>query len=347
MSRIYLITGACGHLGSALCTMLTESGNKVKALALQGEDTSYINSLGVDIVYGDVTEINSLHDFFDNKEEETILIHCAGIVDITDKIYEKLKNVNVNGTKNIVEMALKYSISKMIYVSSVHAIPEAPKGKVIYEVTEFNPEKVNGAYAKTKAEATSYVLDAVKNKNLPAVVVHPSGIVGPYCGGSNHLIQLIKNYINGKQSIVVKGGYDFVDVRDVALGILAAIEKGKTGECFILSGKYYTVKNLLENLKDITNGKKVRTVPMWIAKAVIPAMLYSAKKKKTKPLFTKYSLETLVSNGTFSHQKATKELNYHPRNIIDTLKDTVNWLIKKGEVVYKKRCLKKKAQSFQ
>lgn len=345
MSNLYLITGACGHLGSALCTLLINSGKKVKALALESDDITYIHSLGAEVTIGDVCKIETLESFFNNTEE-AILIHCAGIVDITDTIYEKLKDVNVNGTRNIIEMALKKSVSKMIYVSSVHAIPEASEGKLITETNHFNPDDVIGAYAKTKAEATQLVLDNIKNNNLPAIIVHPSGIIGPYSGKSNHLIQLIKNYLNGKLSYCVKGGYDFVDVRDVAAGIVAALEYGKTGECYILSGKYCTIKNLLEDLKNLFGGKKVKTVPMWLAKLFIPAMSLKAKRKKMKPLYTDYSLKTLLSNGNFSHKKASDELNYHPRNLISTLTDTVNWLIKKGEILTKKSCLKNKAVSY-
>ena len=95
-----------------------------------------------------------------------------------------------------------------------------------------------GPYAKTKAEATQAVLEAVK-QGLNAVVVHPSGIIGPYDNGNNHIVKLAKDYISGKLLAGVIGGYDFVDVRDVAKGCIAAVDKGEVGECYILSNRFY------------------------------------------------------------------------------------------------------------
>ena len=115
-------------------------------------------------------------------------------------------------------------MEKLVYVSSVPAIPETGQPTLQTEISEFSPETVAGGHAKAKAEATQAVLDAAAN-GLPAVVVHPSGIIRPYGEGRNHLVQMIRDFVEGRLPACVKGGYDLVDVRDVAAGCITAAEQ--------------------------------------------------------------------------------------------------------------------------
>lgn len=332
MKQIYLVTGANGHLGSAVCTALRARQDEVRALVLPGENTGYLRSLGAEIFEGDVTKPEELEAFFRVPEDTSaVVIHAAGIVDIACKRSPLMEKVNVEGTRNVLDACRKHAVSKLVYVSSVHAIPELPKNRVISEVQSFSPDLVEGAYAKTKAIAAQLVLDAAK-EGLPAVIVHPSGIVGPYLGRANHLVQLVKNYVSGKMSACVKGGYDFVDVRDCAYGCIAAAEYGRPGECYILSNRYYTVRDILRMLREIAGGKPVCMVPTWTAKAFAPLLAFDAKRRGRKPLYTKYSLYTLHANGNFSHNKATSQLGFCPRDIYLTLRDTVAWLLSAGEL---------------
>lgn len=329
MKTIYLVTGANGHLGSAVCAALCERASDVRALVLPGENTDFLQSLGVQIIRGNVCHPDELEAFFDVGERaKRIVIHCAGIVNITNGAAKQMESVNIGGTKNILEMCKKYKVWRLIYVSSVHAIPVPEKGRVIREVREFSPDLVEGDYAKTKAAATALVLDSVK-EGVPAIVVHPSGIVGPYLGAGNHLVQMIKSYITGKLPAIVKGGYDFVDVRDCADGILSAVEFGKVGECYILSGDFYEIREVVDMLREIVAGKRPGTVPLWMAKLAAPILERHALHRGKKPLFTGYSLSTLNVNSRFSHDKAASELGYAPRDLFETLRDTVEWLVKR------------------
>ena len=121
-----------------------------------------------DRYYGDVCDKESIRACFENlNDRQLIIIHCAGIVSIASKFNQAVYDVNVTGTKNIVDLCAEYGVAKLIYVSTVHAIPEKPDGMVITEITEFNPDDVVGLYAKTKAEATAYVLDVYKRQTTP------------------------------------------------------------------------------------------------------------------------------------------------------------------------------------
>ena len=326
MNKIYIITGANGFLGNNIIRKLEQEKNsEIRAFVLKGESIKSLENLKCKIYYGDVTKKESLASVFENTEgKEVFVIHCAGIVYIKSKYNPLVYNVNVNGTKNIIDKVLNIN-AKLVYISSVHAIPESDG--VITETVDFDPNKVEGLYAKTKAEAAKYVMDAVKNKNLNACIIHPSGIIGPNDYGNSHLTELVKEVASGKLFACVKGGYDFVDVRDVADGVINACNKNTKGECYILSNKYITIKELSDIICDCVKRKKINIVlPIWIAKifALFFEIYYNLKKQT--PLFTKYSLYTLSSNANFSNKKAKEKLNFKNRDMIDTIKDTIKWI---------------------
>lgn len=330
MNQLYLITGAAGHLGSTITEKLLKKGKQVKAFVLPGDVISISGALQV--VPGDVRDTSSLEPFFqDVSGSNTVLIHCAGIVSIASKYKQNVYDVNVSGTKNIVEMCRKHGIHKLVYVSSVHAIAEKPNG-IITEADHFNPEEVTGLYAKTKAAASEFVLEAAE-KGLNASIVHPSGIIGPNDLGHGHLTALIIDYCKGALTSIVDGGYDFVDVRDVAEGILACVEKGGAGESYILSNRYFRIRDIIHILHLITGRKDIkRILPQWFVSSMAPLAELYYKIRGQPPLFTAYSLYTLRTGAVFSHEKATRELGYTTRSMEETLTDTVAWLRQHGIV---------------
>lgn len=325
MKRLYIITGAMGHLASTIIQYLRNEDCHIRGLILpseNGEDDRQIT-----YYKGDVSVPETLEAAFTDIEcNEVIVIHAAGIISIEDKISPQLYSVNVKGTRNIIAQCIRHHVKRLVYISSVHAIPEPKEQATISEVTNFSKEAVTGAYAATKAEATQAVLDAVKNNGLDAVVVHPSGIIGPYDIGNNHVVQLIQMYMSGRLPAGVTGGYDFVDVRDVAKGCLEAAEKGKVGSCYILSNRYFTIKELLGYVCRIIGGRKKLCLPIGLARAFVPFFEWIAKVSHSRPLYTKYALYTISSNGHFSHDRATAELGYHPRDMQVTIADTIQFL---------------------
>lgn len=328
---IYIITGANGFLGNNLVRELTKNPNhEVRALVSSLDRADALKGLRCKIFAGDVTKPDSLDKIFDVPQNAKVyVIHCAAIVYIKSKPNPVLHSVNVGGTQNIIDKTLEIG-AKLVYVNSIHAIPELPHGETMTEVDYFDPTKVEGAYAKSKAEAAQLVLDAVKNRGLDACIVHPSGIIGPYDFKTSHLTQLIIDTMNGRLKAGVKGGYDFVDVRDVVAGIIAACTRGKPGECYILSGRYVSVPDLLKMIAVASGRKPIKTyLPLWLAELTAPLSEIYYNIKKQPPLYTKYSLYTLRSNSNFSHAKADRELGYHPRPTEETITDTVKWLMSK------------------
>lgn len=327
MKELYIVTGANGFLGNNVVRKLLEKNVEVRCLVLPEDNGKALEGLNCKIYRGDVTKKETLEEIFNvDSETELYVIHCAAIVYIKSKYNPKVMEVNYSGTKNIVEKVLEKN-AKLVYVSSVHAITEKPNGEKMTEITDFDENKVVGLYAKSKARTAKMVLEEVKTKGLNACIVHPSGIIGPGDYSDTHLTQLILDIANGSLRAFVKGGYDFVDVRDVADGIISSCKNGKKGECYILSNRYVDVKELVDLISKEVGVKKIKTLlPMWIAKFTAPFSEIYYKIRKEPPLYTKYSLYTLTSNSNFSNEKAKRELGYKNRPMKETIRDTVKWL---------------------
>lgn len=331
MQRLFLVTGASGHVGSNIARQLAAQGESVRCLVLPRDRALALQGLNVELAPGDVCDQSSLVPFFAvDQPTELYLIHAAGIVSITREHQQRIYDVNVTGTKNIVELCLAHGVKRLVYVSSVHAIPER-YDQAIVETRSFDAAAVAGLYAKTKAEATKLVQNAGQN-GLDVVVVHPSGVIGPgdFVGG--HCNQMVIDYLNGSLIAGVEGGYDFVDVRDVASGTIAAALVGQSGECYILSNRYFSVRELFDLLAAVSGNPRIRFfLPMWLAKATAPLAEVYYRLRRQPPLFTSYSLTTLTSNTRFSHTKADRALGYQVRTMRETLHDTVVWLREQGK----------------
>ena len=241
----YLVTGATGFLGRAVVEELVRRRAQVYALVLHNDP--YIDLLPKEVHtdIGDVCDKSSLADFFAGADSRTCVIHCAGIVSVASRPGPRLYQVNVGGTWKVLRQCMEHGVGKMLYVSSVHAIPEKPKGCIITEDCEFSPGLVDGDYAKSKATATDLVFDAAE-RGLNASIVFPSGIIGPGDLQGGSFTSMAKSFLAGKLPLAVRGGYDFVDVRDVAAGILACSESGEPGKGYILSGHYVTIRRMLQ-----------------------------------------------------------------------------------------------------
>ncbi len=228
------------------------------------------------------------------------MIHCAGIVSVASRPGEQLYKVNVGGTKNIIDACISHGVGKLLYVSSVHALAEKPKGvEIDAETDAFDPNRLVGDYAKSKAMATHAVLDAAKT-SLDASVVLPSGIIGPGDTAGGSITELLRSFLAGKLPIAVRGGYDFVDVRDVAAGIVSCVEKGVRGKCYILSGHYATIRDILETVGRSTGiNKAVSYLPVALAKLIAPFYELDSIRRKKKLFFTPYAVHVLQSNAFF------------------------------------------------
>ena len=319
-----LVTGATGHIGNVLVRKLIEQGEKVRALIWRGEDTTPLEKLDVETVEGDVLDPESLKPAFKGVEK---VFHLAGIISIMPGQNPLVWRVNVDGTRNVLNAARQAGVRRLVYTSSIHAIHRAQHGKVIDESLPFDPNNPYGAYDRSKAEASLEVQKATAD-GLDAVILCPTGVIGPYDFRGSELGEVIRGAAEARPMFYVEGAYDFVDVRDVADGLIAAAEHGRRGESYILGGNKISVRYMLETVREVT-GKAFASIkiPFSLAEFAARFTPWYYQKTKAKPRFTPYSLEVLQSNADISHAKAARELGYKPRPVIETIADTVRWLL--------------------
>jgi dihydroflavonol-4-reductase len=316
-----LVTGATGHIGNVLVRKLIERGEKVRALLLPGESRAPLEGLKVEALEGDVLDTSSI---FKALQGVRGVFHLAGVISIMPGEIPIVRKVNVEGTRNVLQAARQMRVRKLVYTSSIHAIQRIEEG-VIDEQLPYDPKNPYGEYDRSKAEATLEVQNAAR-AGLEAVIVCPTGVIGPFDFRGSMMGSVIHDAAFAKPTLYVDGAYNFVDVRDVVNGMIAAYDKGKRGESYILSGQKISVRYLLETVREIT-GKHFfqMKVPFNLAEFAARFTPWYYRRSKTTPRFTPYSLEVLQSNCDISHAKATRELGYRPRTLYETITDTVKW----------------------
>ena len=328
-NTIYLVTGATGFLGSTVCRQLIERGESVRAFALPNDKATKFLPKEAEIFTGDLCNANSLEQFFIIPDEmKSIVIHCASMVTLDPDYNQKLMDINVEGTKNIIDKCLQHKeCRKLVYVSSTGAIPELPKNQKIKEVNKFYPDQVIGCYSQSKALATQAVLDAAMEKGLNACIVHPSGILGPGDYAISETTSVIIQILNNDMPAGIQGSFNLCDVRDLAHGCIMAADKGSKGECYILGNEEVTLKELSWMLTKESGCKPLKFyLPLGFANFIAKILEKRAKKNGKKPLITTFSVYNLARNNAFDYSKAVKELGYKTRSYEETIRDEVAWL---------------------
>jgi dihydroflavonol-4-reductase len=323
-----IVTGATGHIGNVLIRQLLARRERVRALVLPGDDIIPLNGLDIELSRGDVTDVSSLAAAFKGAD---LVFHLAGIVTIMPGKKRLLEEVNVGGVRNVVAACRAAGVRRLIYTSSIHAVAEPEHGTVIDESQPFDPERVLGDYARSKARATLLLLEEVKKGGLDAVICCPTGVTGPGDYGISNLGQLIIDYASGHLKSYVSGAYDFVDVRDVAVGLLLAAEKGKSGNHYIFSGAQVQVPELMKELeRNIGRAAPTYRIPASVARAAGTLASVYYRLLKRRPVFTAYSIDVLRSNSVVRSTRARQELGFTSRPWRESIRDQVEWFRERG-----------------
>lgn len=317
-----LVTGATGHIGNVLVRHLLQRGQPVRALILPGEDCTPLDSLNVKIVTGDVLKPETLQMACQGV---THVYHLAGMISIMPGRNYWVEKINIEGTHNMVEAARNAGVKRFVYTSSIHALKRVPHGITVDEEIPFASTDAHSSYDHSKAIASLTVRAAIP-RGLDTVIACPTGVIGPYDFRLSEVGRIILDCVKRHPQFYVDGAYDFVDVRDVAEGLIQVCERGRTGEIYILSGEQITVPNLIKTVRQITGkGFSMIKIPISLARFAAIFSPPFSRLFKIKPRFTTYSLDTLYSNSVISHNKATQELGYQPRSLADSLADTIQW----------------------
>lgn len=331
----YLVTGAAGFLGSHVCRQLLERGDAVRVFVLENDPAMQYIPKEAEVVVGDLCSKESLARLFDvGDDRETVVLHCASIVTVDPSYNQKVMDVNVGGTENIIEQCLAHpNCKKLVYVSSTGAIPELPMGQKIAEVEHFDPERVEGCYSQSKAIATQRVLDAARENGLNACVVFPSGIMGPDDYAVGETTRTVIQIIKGEMPAGIDGSFNLADVRDLAHGVIMTADKGQKGGCYILGNEAVSFRNFSKLIAEGSGCKPMEHfLPIDMAYSMADAMEKEAAAKGEKPVMTRFSVYNLARNNDFDSGKAKRELGYHTRSYEETMRDEINWLLSTGKI---------------
>jgi len=321
------VTGAHGHVGVNLCKSLLSCGHEVNALS--HKNIKGLQGMNVRLVKGDVLDIFSLKKLLNDVE---VVIHLAAKISITGDRDGQVAKINTYGTQNLVNQALDCKVRRFIHFSSIHAFQQNPLN---HPLDETRPLVISDgfAYDRSKAAGERAVLDAI-NKGLDAVILSPTAIIGPADPQPSLTGNAILEIFNNQIPALVPGGYDWVDVRDIVSGTISAIESGRTGEKYLLSGHWHSLMDLSQLIEVHSGRKTVKLVlPFWLARAGLPFITMYSKITGAKPLYTSESL-TIIGEGNrqILNAKAIKELNYHPRPLTETIRDILVWFRENGYI---------------
>jgi dihydroflavonol-4-reductase len=321
---MYLVTGATGHIGNVLVRSLLERGESVRALVRPGRDLSPLAGLHAELISGDVLDPQSLAAAMRGVQG---VFHLAGVISILPGEHPTLRRVNTEGTTNVLRAAREAGAGRVVYASSIHAY-KAPSGSTtIDETLPFDPVHNLGAYDRSKAEGSLAAQQAAA-AGQDVVLACPTGVVGPFDFRRSDLGNVVRACVRGWPGGYIKGAaYDFVDARDVAVGLIAAMERGRTGESYLLSGERMMVREMLEVVW-LASGNRAPLIGLSRRQAELVAGILPPLYRLfggVRPAITPYSVAVLFSNSYISHAKATRELGYDPRPVRESLLDAVRW----------------------
>jgi dihydroflavonol-4-reductase len=317
------LTGASGHIGANLCRKLLDDNHDLRVLTNQFTDS--LEGLELEAVKGDILNMTSLKELADGAE---VLIHLAASISINGD--QHVLDTNVVGTKNVLDVVRSCQVKRLLHFSSIHALVHQPRDQTL---DEGRPLAVSDhiIYNQSKALAEELVRHAVAS-GLDAVIINPTSVMGPNDFKPSLIGQAIIQLYKGKIPALIPGGYDWVDVRDVVAGTISAIEIGRTGQSYLLSGHFKTLLELYEDIIGIQGkDKKLPVIPFWLAEVGVPFLKAWARVSGNRPLYTKESVEILkTSHSNISSKKAQKELGYESRPFKDTIRDTIKWFKENG-----------------
>lgn len=324
-----LVTGATGFIGANLVRELLKQGYQVRALVRKDSPRGNINSLNIELSTGDLRDGESLETALDGCDA---LFHAAAAYTFWTPHPASVYATNVQGTENLLRAARARGIKKMVYTSTESTIGIS-NGCLGTEELETGIDQVSGHYKKSKCLAERLVLKMCR-EGAPIVVVNPTTPVGAFDIKPTPTGQFIVDFLNHRMPAYVNTGLNLVDVEDVARGHILALERGRSGERYILGNRNLTFREILGILEQITGIKAPqRRIPIWLALAAACAdELVSGRLRKRQPRIPVAAVKTSRKFRHFDCSKAVRELGLPQTPVEEALQKAVNWFRENGYV---------------
>lgn len=322
-----LVTGATGFIGTNLVRRLVAEGEGVRILRRGHSNTRGLEDLPIDTVIGDVRDPESVRQAVRGCRW---VYHLAARLNVASKEWDRFYKTNVQGTENVCRAALEAGVERLLHCSSIAAVGWGPPEAPATEDTEFNLGHLRVPYIHTKRQAEE-VVEGFVQKGLQAVTVNPSYVFGPWDKrlGANRLVYLVAS---GKLRFYPgKGGMNIVDVDDVVARMIAAMQRGRIGERYILGGENLFFRDLFDLITELAGQPKpIGTIPfplLWTVAALseVISRVTGRRSGISRDMARIAHLPHFVSS-----EKAIRELGYRYRSAREVIKRSLEWLVHEG-----------------
>ena len=329
MTKLNLVTGANGHLGNNLVRALLERGETVRASVRNPKDTLPFEGLDCEIVQADLMDKDSLTRALEGVDTlyqvAAVFKHWA--LDPQKEIIEP----NLQGTRNILEAAAEQGVRRVVYVSSEVTLDDR-----ILPMTEstWRTEFHNNPYVQSKTESEQLAWQLAEELDLDMVSVLPGAIIGPHCFRLTPTMRYLQQALNGEVFVDVNFPLTFVDAHDLAAGMIAAAEKGRRGERYLLvTEEPVRTRELIDLVRERNPDVKMPPrVPKFLLQGMSSAMEFASKITGKQPLLLRSQVELFYGVAARKDiSKARIELGFDPRDPETTIRETLDYLAKRSK----------------
>ena len=321
-----LVTGASGFVGSAIAAAFRQAGHPVRVLVRASSPRNNIDPHDT-VIVGDILDRTSVAAALNGTR---YLVHAAADYRLWAPSPDDLLRANVEGSRIVMEEALRAGLERIVYTSSV-ATFDLSAGSPADETQSLAPDRAIGAYKRSKVLAENLVADMVVRDRLPAVIVNPSTPIGPRDVRPTPTGRIIIEAASGRMPAFVETGLNFVHVDDVAAGHLAALHRGRVGERYILGGENVTLRQMLLDIAGIV-GRRAR--PWRLPRGAVYPFAFGAEMLARaigrEPFATVDGLRLARYIMHFDDKKARSELGYTSRPYRDGLVEAIEWFVQAG-----------------
>ena len=327
----YAVTGATGHLGAHVVRRLLLDGHEVRALTIEPTDASVpaLNGLELERVQADVRDPVATSRAIERSD---VVIHLAARISIVGWESDAVWETNVEGTRNVVEACLQHNVRRLVHVSSIHALDPSPGRLAVMEDRGPSVHRGLAAYDRSKAAGEQLVIESAE-RGLHAVILNPTGMIGPLDTGPSLIGRVLIDVWRERLPVVVQGGMNWVDVRDVASTVVAAARQGRAGARYLVGGSWVRTAELARLAADVAGVRPPTYVaPMWLARFAAGFASGWYRVARRSPRFTRQALLALERYRLVLDTPATEELGHRARPIEQTLQDTYDWFVRTGSI---------------